>query len=83
MLVKETTTKKRLKAEEIAEQLGVSLAWVYRHSTGPDLPMIPHIKMHRTVRYLQADVDEYLENCRTDADNGSTGGADCVGATTH
>lgn len=56
-----TTTDRLLTAENLAEQLGLSVSSIYRmRSTGESLPRATRVGA-RAVRWRQADVDAWLE----------------------
>jgi excisionase family DNA binding protein len=53
-----------LTAREVARQLGVSVAWVLQHASGTRKPVIPSIKMGKSVRFRQSDIDRFVERCK-------------------
>ncbi len=56
-----------LDVHDVAEYLGVSVNWVYDHSTGKALPELPSFKLGKYRRYRLADLDVFLESQRADA----------------
>lgn len=63
-----------LTVPEVARQFNVSDAWVYRHSSGNDLPTIPHMKIDRTIRFRQSEIEKFLqENTRRSNPTGTDG----------
>jgi predicted DNA-binding transcriptional regulator AlpA len=53
-----------LTAREVARQLGVSVAWVLQHASGARRPVIPSVKLGKSVRFLQSDISEFIAHCR-------------------
>jgi predicted DNA-binding transcriptional regulator AlpA len=53
-----------LTAREVARQLGVSVAWVLQHASGARRPVIPSVKLGKSVRFLQNDISEFIARCR-------------------
>jgi predicted DNA-binding transcriptional regulator AlpA len=54
-------------AKEVAEMLGVSERWVserVRPRTRPE-DRIPHIKLGRAVRFIDAEIEDWILNQRT------------------
>jgi hypothetical protein len=49
--------------KEVAAKIGVTTQTLanWRSSSDPKLPYIPFIKMGRSVRYLEDDVDHFLQ----------------------
>ena len=55
-----------LSVDQVAEWLGVSVAWVYQHSCGARRPRLPSVKLGRTVRFRTEAIQEFisqLERC--------------------
>jgi excisionase family DNA binding protein len=48
-----------IKPEQVAEQLGMSLSWVYEHKQD-----IGFVQFGSAVRFDQQEVEEYARNCR-------------------
>lgn len=56
-----TSAERLLTAEDLADQLGISVSSIYRmRSTGESLPRATRVGA-RAVRWRQADVDNWLE----------------------
>jgi hypothetical protein len=53
-----------LTAREVSRQLCVSVSWVLQHASGARRPIVPSIKLGKTVRFLQTDIDTFVEHCR-------------------
>jgi excisionase family DNA binding protein len=51
-----------LRAEEVAERLTVPTSWVREHTRSGE---IPHVRLGRWVRYSTADVDAWIDECKT------------------
>lgn len=51
-------------ARQVAARLSVSVAWVLAHAAGTRRPELPSIKMGRSVRFRDADIDAFIERCR-------------------
>lgn len=69
--VKKATRKARppinpdelLTAAQVAQQLGVSRAWVFAHANGRRKPALPSIKMGGAVRFHPYAIMEFIQNC--------------------
>jgi predicted DNA-binding transcriptional regulator AlpA len=57
------THEKLLGAKEVAHWLGVSRAWVFEHSNGRRRPLLPSVKLGKSVRYRPVDVDAFIVEC--------------------
>lgn len=57
------TREKLLGAKEVATWLGVSRAWVFEHSNGRRRPLLPSVKLGKSVRYRPMDVDAFILEC--------------------
>jgi len=55
-------TDRLLDAKAIAERLGVPESWVRESARSG---AIPHVKLGRYVRFDQADVEAWLDSCKT------------------
>jgi predicted DNA-binding transcriptional regulator AlpA len=55
--------EKLLGAKEVAHWLGVSRAWVFEHSNGRRRPLLPSVKLGKSVRYRPVDVDAFIIEC--------------------
>ena len=53
-----------LTARQVAEQFNVSIAWVLAHAEGRRLPVLPSLKLGKSVRFCKDDLDRFLEGCR-------------------
>ena len=49
-----------LTAADVARWLQVSRAWVSQHACGKRRPIIPSVKMGKTRRFRQEDVERWL-----------------------
>ena len=50
-----------LNAREVASRLNVSIAWVLAHANGKRLPLIPSVKLGRSVRFRERDIEAFIE----------------------
>jgi len=50
-----------LTAADVARWLQVSRAWVSQHACGKRRPVIPSVKLGKTRRFRQEDVERWLE----------------------
>ncbi len=55
-------TGRLVDAAEIAGRLGVPKSWVLESARSG---AIPHVRLGRYVRFDEADVDRWLEECKT------------------
>jgi excisionase family DNA binding protein len=53
-----------LTVQEVAEILKVPVSWVYEHARGNGPGRLPHVKVGKYVRFLNADISRYLEEMR-------------------
>jgi hypothetical protein len=53
-----------LTARQVADRFQVSVSWVLDHSTGRHKPVLPSIKLGRSVRFRLPDIEAFEENCR-------------------
>ncbi len=60
--VSRTGPEKLLRPSEVAEQLGVSAAWVRDHATRKQ-PRIPVVRVGKLLRFRQVDVNEFIAAC--------------------
>jgi excisionase family DNA binding protein len=51
-----------LTPKEVAETLGVSVAWVLDHSSRRR-PLLPSVKLGKTVRFRRAEVEGFIREC--------------------
>jgi predicted DNA-binding transcriptional regulator AlpA len=58
-----TGHEKLLGAKEVAHWLGVSRAWVFEHSNGRRRPVLPSVKLGKSVRYRPVDVGAFIIEC--------------------
>ena len=49
-----------LTAADVARWLQMSSAWVYQHACGRRRPVIPSVKIGKTRRFRQEDVERWL-----------------------
>ena len=54
---------KLLTPREVSEWLGVSEAWVRDHANGRRRPVLPSVKLGKTVRFRAEDVEQFIEAC--------------------
>ena len=52
-----------LTAEETADRLGVSRAWVLAHANGSRRPKLPSAKLGKLVRFRPEDLEKFIEEC--------------------
>jgi hypothetical protein len=50
-----------LKPAQVAEHLGVSVGWVYEHSTGDVSPVIPNFKLGKYRRFRMRDIERFID----------------------
>jgi len=53
-----------LTARQVAERFNVSIAWVLAHAEGRRLPILPSLKLGKSVRFREDDLDKFLAGCR-------------------
>ena len=53
-----------LNARQVAERLNVSIAWVLSHAEGKRLPILPSLKLGRSVRFREAEIEDFLDRCK-------------------
>jgi excisionase family DNA binding protein len=51
-----------LTPKEVAETLGVSVAWVLDHSSRRR-PLLPSVKLGKAVRFRREEVEEFIRGC--------------------
>ena len=51
-----------LTPKEVAEILGVSVAWVLDHSSRRR-PLFPSVKLGKPVRFRRGEVEEFIREC--------------------
>lgn len=59
--------EKLLTATEVAERLGMSRGWVRNHARGA-YPQITCVKLGSRLRFKEADIEEFVERCRKEAE---------------
>jgi predicted DNA-binding transcriptional regulator AlpA len=52
---------------EVASFLRVSAAWVRDHASGRRRPVLPSVKLGRSVRFRRFDVCRFIEECARNA----------------
>ena len=52
---------KLLTASEVAEWLNVSSGWVRDHATGRRQPVLPSIKLGKSLRFDESEVSQWLK----------------------
>jgi excisionase family DNA binding protein len=53
-----------LTPRQVADRLQVSIGWVLDHASGRRLPVLPSLKLGKSVRFREAEVERFLEGCR-------------------
>ena len=56
--------KPMLTAHDVAERLRVSDAWVFDHASGRRRPVIPCVRIGKTVRFREDELEEWLSSLR-------------------
>jgi excisionase family DNA binding protein len=59
-----------LTARDVAKRLKVSVGWVFAHAEGRRRPQLPSLKLGKSVRFRNEDIEEFLERCRRQMANG-------------
>jgi predicted DNA-binding transcriptional regulator AlpA len=59
-----------LNARQVADRLNVSIAWVLAHAEGKRKPVLPSVKLGRSVRFLPTDIEAFIEHCRRAMEKG-------------
>ena len=54
-----------LSVQEVAKLLQVPVSWVYEHTRPRCAAPLPHVKLGKYLRFLQADIRSYLEDARS------------------
>ena len=54
-----------LSVQEVARLLQVPVSWVYEHTRPRCVTPLPHIKIGKYLRFLPADIRNYLEDARS------------------
>jgi predicted DNA-binding transcriptional regulator AlpA len=54
-----------LRVQEVARLLQVPVSWVYEHTHPRCATPLPHIKIGKYLRFLPADIRNYLEDARS------------------
>jgi len=54
-----------LSVQEVASLLQVPVSWVYEHARPGCATLLPHIKLGKYLRFLPADIRNYLEEARS------------------
>jgi predicted DNA-binding transcriptional regulator AlpA len=52
-----------LDAQNVAEWLGVSRAWVLSHANGNRKPLLPSVKLGKVVRFQPGAVERFIQEC--------------------
>jgi len=59
--------------DEVAKWLAVSKGWVHDHAGGRRRPVLPHVKLGKSVRFRVQDVEAFITECvRLEADHRRT-----------
>jgi len=62
---KKTDGTQLLSVQEVARLLQVPVSWVYEHTRTRCVTPLPHIKIGKYLRFLPADIRNYLEDARS------------------
>jgi predicted DNA-binding transcriptional regulator AlpA len=62
---KEIDDTQILSVQEVARVLQVPVSWVYEHTRPRCATPLPHIKLGKYLRFLPADIRNYLEDARS------------------
>ncbi len=62
---KKTDGTQLLSVQEVARLLQVPVSWVYEHTRPRCVTPLPHIKIGKYLRFLPADIRNYLEDARS------------------
>jgi excisionase family DNA binding protein len=65
-----TVPDKLLTARQVAERLQVSIGWVQAHATGKHRPVLPSLKLGRTLRFREDEVEAFLKRCQRQMEMG-------------
>lgn len=67
-----TTAQDRLlTVQEVAEILQVPVSWVYEHTRADSLEPLPYLKIGKYLRFVDADIRDYVEAIRARNRRGS------------
>lgn len=58
-----TGFEKLLTAQEVAAWLGVSARWVLAHAAGLNRPVLPSVKLGKSVRFERSAVADFIRTC--------------------
>jgi excisionase family DNA binding protein len=50
-----------LTVSQVAEWLAVSRGWVHDHASGRRQPILPSVKMGKSIRFREADVEAWIQ----------------------
>jgi predicted DNA-binding transcriptional regulator AlpA len=62
---KNTDDTQLLNVQEVARLLLVPVSWVYGHTRPRSASLLPHVKLGKYLRFLPADIRNYLEDARS------------------
>jgi predicted DNA-binding transcriptional regulator AlpA len=54
-----------LSVPEVARLLQVPVSWVYEHTRPQCATPLPHVRLGKYLRFLPADIKDYLEDARS------------------
>ena len=57
------TQERLLDAQEVSDWLGVSPRWVLAHAAGLNRPVLPSVKLGKSVRFERSDIEEFIRRC--------------------
>lgn len=60
-------TPRLLTVAEVAERFQVSRAWVHDHASGRRRPVVPSVKLGKTIRFRVEDIEKFIEECTRSA----------------
>ena len=55
--------ERMMSAEQVAEVLGVSRAWVLAHANGTRRPELPSVKLGKVVRFRAEHIEQFIQEC--------------------
>ena len=60
-------TTRLLTVQEVAEMLHISCGWIRDHASGRRRPVLPTVKLGKSVRFRPEDVQRFIEECTRNA----------------
>jgi excisionase family DNA binding protein len=58
--VSEGNFQRLLTVEQVAQMLGMSGAWVYQHSSGARRPLLPSVRLGRSIRFRRESLERFV-----------------------